>query len=120
MKRQYRLRDRADFQRTRQEGKCWGHRLVVLCALRNNLAYSRFGFAASRRIGKAVVRNRARRRMREIIRVNMSAIAPGWDVVLIARPALLQATYSELRDAICELLRRAGLWVTEPHVLPAG
>ncbi|MGC8878907.1 MAG: ribonuclease P protein component [Anaerolineae bacterium] len=112
MKRKYRLRDRADFQRTRQEGKCWGHRLVVLCALRNSLGYSRFGFAASRRIGKAVVRNRARRRMREIIRVNMPAVEPGWDIVLIARPALLQATYSELTEAICELLRRAGLWVS--------
>lgn len=118
MKRKYRLRNRVDFQRTRQEGKCWEHRLIVLCALRNSLGYSRFGFASSRRIGKAVTRNRARRRMREIIRLNMSAVEPGWDIVLIARPALSQATYSELTDAIHVLLRRAGLWVTEVDPLP--
>ncbi len=118
MKRKYRLRNQADFQRTRQEGKCWGHRLVVLCALRNSLGYSRFGFAASRRIGKAVARNRARRRMREIVRLNISTVEPGWDIVLIARPALLQATYSELTEAIHELLRRAGLWITETGQLP--
>ncbi|MCS7260996.1 MAG: ribonuclease P protein component [Anaerolineae bacterium] len=119
MKRKYRLRKRADFQRTRQKGKCWEHRLVVLCVLRNHLEYSRFGFAASRRIGKAAVRNRARRRMREIVRLNMAAIEPGWDVVFIARPALLEATYSELTDAICALLQRAGLWVKETRPLPA-
>jgi len=85
----------------------------VLCALRNSLGYSRFGFAASKRIGKAVVRNKARRRMREIMRLKRSMVKPGWDIVLIARPALVQAPYNELVDAVCELLQRAGLWVAE-------
>ncbi len=115
MKRKYRLRDRDDFLRTRQEGKCWGHRLIVLCALPNSLGYSRFGFAASKRIGTAVVRNRARRRMREVVRLKWSAIRPGWDVVLIARPALVQATYGELSEAIGGLLQRAGLWILEAN-----
>jgi ribonuclease P protein component len=110
MQRKYRLRRNSEFQRTRQEGKCWSHRLLVLCALRNDLSYSRFGFAASRRIGNAVARNRVRRRMREVVRLERQTISPGWDVVLVARAAIAQATYAETTLAVRQLVSRAGLW----------
>jgi ribonuclease P protein component len=110
MERRYRLAASADFQRTRQQGKCWSHRLVILCALRNNLDHSRFGFAASRRIGKATVRNRARRRMREVVRLERASIVQGFDMVIIARPPIVQATYAEIALAVCGLLGRATSW----------
>jgi ribonuclease P protein component len=109
MERKYRLRLNADFQRTRKEGKSWANRLMVLCALPNNLEHSRFGFAASKRIGKAVVRNRVRRRMREAVRLRRNLIAGGWDMVFIARPPIARATYAEIAHAIEELLSRANL-----------
>jgi ribonuclease P protein component len=109
MERKYRLKLNADFQRVRQKGKSWANRLIVLCALPNDLQHSRFGFAASKRIGKAVVRNRVRRRMREAVRLRRALIAEGWDVVLIARPAIRRATYAEIAWAIEDLLRRANL-----------
>ncbi len=110
MERRYRLRGNVEFRRTRQEGKCWSHRRLVLCAVRNDLSYSRFGFGASRRVGNAVARNRARRRMREIVRLERQAITQGWDVVLVARAPIAQATHAEATLAVRQLVSRAGLW----------
>lgn len=81
----------------------------MLCALPNGLAWSRFGFSVSRQIGKAVVRNRVRRRMREAVRLQMPAIAPGWDVVFIARRPIAQATYRQISQACQRALARAQL-----------
>jgi ribonuclease P protein component len=110
MERKYRLRLNSDFRRVRQKGKSWANRLVVLCALPNDLEHSRFGFAASKRIGKAVVRNRVRRRMREAVRLRCGLISDGWDLVFIARSAIRQATYAEIAEGVEHLLRRAKLY----------
>ena len=109
MERKYRLRLNADFQRVRQKGRSWANRLVVLCALPNELEHSRFGFAASKRIGKAVVRNRVRRRMREAVRLRFVAIQEGWDMVFIARSAIADSNHAELSSAVEDLLTRANL-----------
>jgi ribonuclease P protein component len=112
MERKHRLRQNADFQRVRKEGRSWSHRLIILCALRNDLEYSRFGFAVSRRVGKAVTRNRVRRRMREVVRLELWSIAQGWDLVFVARPVAAQAAYGDMASAIAEVMRRAGLSTT--------
>lgn len=110
MERKYRLRLNADFKRVRRRGKSWANHLMVLCALPNELEHSRFGFAASKRIGKAVVRNRVRRRMREAVRLRRAFIADGWDVVFIARSATGRASYAEIVQGVENLLRRAELY----------
>jgi ribonuclease P protein component len=109
MERKYRIRLDADFQRARREGRSWADHLVVLRALPNDLAYSRFGFAASKRIGKAVDRNRVRRRMREAVRLRRASIIGGWDIIFVARPPIAHATYAEIAHAIGDLLVRANL-----------
>ena len=116
----YRLRERERFQQIRREGKTREDRLVVLVCLQNELPYSRFGFSASRRVGKAVVRNRARRLMRESAH-HASQIHPGWDIVFIARSALARATFWQV-DASCrKLLGQAGLlYDTQVPSLPAA
>lgn len=73
------------------------------------MPYSRFGFAAGKHLGSAVVRNRAKRRMREVVRLRQACIAPGWDVLLIARKPIADATYQEIERAIAQLLRQAKL-----------
>ena len=82
---------------------------MILVALPNQLPYSRFGFTASKRIGKAVTRNRARRRMREAVRLRMKEIKPGWDLVFIARKPIVHATFQEIQAATEQLLAQADL-----------
>ena len=109
MKKRFRLRKNSDFQRVRREGRSWAHPLLVLCALRNDLGYSRFGFSASKRVGGAVVRNRAKRLTREATRLRQAMIADGWDVVIIARQPMREANFPQVDQAVEQLLRRARL-----------
>ncbi len=105
----YRLRRPAEVNRVRQTGKSWRHPLVILLVQSNSLDVSRFAFIASRHVGQAVQRNRAKRVLRESVRIHLSQIQPGWDCVLIARPFLLQATFGEVDTAVTQLLQRAKL-----------
>lgn len=109
MKRLYRLRRQERFRQVRSEGKSWASSLLVLAASPNGLDHSRFGFSVSRRLGVAVRRNLMRRQLREITRLHMALIRPGWDVVVIARPPAAQADFATLKTAYLSLLRRAQL-----------
>jgi ribonuclease P protein component len=119
MHKKHRLRANADFQHVRREGRTSVHPLLVISVLPNGLEQSRFGFAVSRQVGKAVQRNRVRRRMRESIRmrVQRNEVAAGWDVVLIARTPIRDASFQEVDAAIGLLLRRAGLGDGHPAQL---
>jgi ribonuclease P protein component len=110
MEKRFRLRKNSDFQRVYRKGHSWVHPLLVLYALRNDLGYSRFGFSASKQVGGAVVRNRARRLMREAIRLRQAMIADGWDMVIIARRPMGEANFHQVDQAAEQLLRRARLW----------
>ena len=88
-------------------GSAWVSNLLVIRSLPNGLSFSRYGFSISRRVGKAVVRNRMRRRIREILR--QVPVKPGWDIVVIARVAAAAANYAGLRQTVLELLARARL-----------
>jgi len=103
------LRTRAEFERVRREGNSWSHRLLVLVACRNELQLTRVGMMASRSVGGAVERNRARRLMREAWRIYAAHIVPGWDALLIARTAITQVKMQEVAVALESLLRRAQL-----------
>jgi len=88
-------------------GRSWVGGLVVMKALPNGLALSRYGFSVSRRVGKAVIRNRVKRLFRHILR--LKSLEPGWDIVFIARPLAANADYAGLEKAIDDLLSRARL-----------
>ncbi len=93
------------------EGSTWVSNLVVMKSLANRLSLSRYGLSVSRRVGKAVVRNRVRRLFREILRP--ITLKPGWDIVFIARPPAAAADYATLRKSVLGLLSRAQLLAKE-------
>jgi ribonuclease P protein component len=109
MEREHRLRDDQRFQRVKKEGRSWSNSLLVLCALPNGLDHSRFGFSVSKRVGKAVVRNRIKRLLREATRARKAVIVPGQDLVFIARNPMGEAGYRQVDQAVEQLLTQAGL-----------
>ena len=123
-----RLRSVTDFERVRREGRSHAHPLIVLLVhprprpatpeagpavgelpITPAPELSRFGFAAGKGVGTAVVRNRAKRLLREAVRAQLPDIEAGWDLVFIARRAMGSATLDQTRAAVKQLLQRAGV-----------
>jgi ribonuclease P protein component len=98
-----------DFAAIQERGTSRSHPLLVVRLLRTDLGTTRFAFATGRRLGGAVVRNRVRRRLREALRVMAPSFRPGWDVLIIARPALVEADHDALVGALRRLLARGGV-----------
>ncbi len=109
VKRAWRLKSGADVQRVWQQGSTWAHPLVILRARPNGLEQSRVAFVVSKKVGKAVARNRVKRLLREAMRQLFPRIVPGYDIVLIARGAIVGVHLSVIAAAVEELLRRAKL-----------
>ncbi len=84
---------------------------MVLIARRNHLERTRTAVAAGRSVGGAVKRNRAKRRIRAVIRAHQQQIAPGWDLILLARRPIHAASHADLVGALTDVLQRANLWV---------
>ncbi|MAS34622.1 MAG: ribonuclease P protein component [Anaerolineaceae bacterium] len=109
MERRLRLRAPADFERMRRQGRKFQHALFMLSVLPNDLAHNRYGIVTSKRIGKAVVRNRSRRLLREVLRSFHPDLKPGYDVVVIARPAIVGQPFWAVQRIMNELIAQAGL-----------
>ena len=109
IKRAWRLKSEADVQRVWQQGSTWAHPLVILRARANGLTQTRAAFVVSKKVGKAVARNRAKRLMREATRELFPRIASGYDLVLIGRPPIVEASLNQVSTALLNLLERAHL-----------
>jgi ribonuclease P protein component len=116
VQRKFRLTRSEDFKRVRRIGKSYAHPLVVLVAYASEISAhtcARVGVAAGKTVGTAIQRNRAKRLLREALRPHLPAIAAVWDLVLIARPALANATLDDTRAALFNVLRRAKILPTD-------
>ena len=98
---------RKAFSEVFQKGRGWGSRELSLRAKPNGLEVSRFGFVVSKRLGRAVRRNRLKRLLRESCR--RLPVKPGWDLVFVARKELKEADFWQVRGIVERLVRRAGL-----------
>ena len=105
------LKENRDFSRAYSRGSKAINHCMVLYARKNNKGINRFGITVSSKLGKAVVRNRIRRRLREIYRLNESRFRPGYDIVAVARYRAVSAKYSELSESFMTLSERLGLFL---------
>lgn len=117
MRREYRLRRSADFERARTTGRGCTHPLLV-CYIypRQDDSPTRVGITVGKRNGKAVVRNRIRRRVREAVRGLHPSLAAGYDLMLIARAPAAEANLKDLTAALRWLFQRAGVCKDEERV----
>lgn len=103
------LRRDKDFSSVYKKGKSVAEKYVVLYYLENNLPYNRQAFLASKKVGKSVERNRARRLMKESFRELTPFIKEGKDLIFIARKSILERKCKEVHASMKRALERAGL-----------
>ena len=82
---------------------------LVLYARKNRMDVNRVGITVGKKLGKAHVRNRTRRRIREVYRLNELKFQPGWDIVVVARSRAVDAPFDKLTGSYLSLAMRAGL-----------
>lgn len=105
---QNRLKKKKDFERVFKEGKGYKENFLYLKIAKNDLPASRFGFVVGKKYsGKAVLRNKIKRRLREIVKTNLPSIKPGLDGVMIVLPGLLIDNFWELEDIAIKLLKKS-------------
>ena len=82
--------------------------MVIYCR-KNKLDHNRLGLTASTKLGHAVVRNRCRRRLREVYRLNNPKLRQGWDIILVARSRTATISWQELNDTFMRLCGKLNL-----------
>ncbi len=109
MERRLRLTRNQDFQRLRQDGRVARHPSMIVSYAANNLSHNRYGFITTKQLGKAIVRNRTRRIMRECVRDLHPKLEHGFDIVIIVRPPTVGQPFSIVKRILYELFIRANL-----------
>ena len=82
---------------------------LVLYARKNRTPGNRVGITVSKKLGKAHIRNRTRRRIREVYRLNEEKFRPGWDIVVVARSKAVDAPFDKLVKGYLALAQKAGI-----------
>jgi ribonuclease P protein component len=107
----FRLKKPGDFQICYRQGKSSRGRLTTIYCRPNGLTYNRVGFSTGKRLGGAVVRNRIKRRLREIMRLAEAdkRLKTGYDIILAPKPSAVDVGYQELRGSVYAGLKKLGL-----------
>ena len=110
MQKRYRLSKREDFSKVYRSGKSAANQqFVIYCMPNPDVAHFRAGVSASKKLGGAVVRNRLRRMVKEIVRNHASKIRPHYDFIIIVRKPAVTMDYRGMEKSLLHLLRKASL-----------
>jgi len=104
LQRNLRLRQRSLFRKVFAQGKSFSGKYVIIYVAEGP---SKFGFVASKKVGTAVERNRAKRLMREVIRLNLDKIKENTQIICIARASIKGVSYSQVENSLLQSLRKA-------------
>ncbi|WP_209810570.1 ribonuclease P protein component [Ammoniphilus resinae] len=111
MKSKFRLRDQDDFQKVFQKGRSTANRQFVIYVLpKEGQDQLKIGISVSKKLGKAVVRNRIKRLIREALRLNLSSIKWTGDLIVIARGPVAEMGYQEVADSLVHCLKKAKVY----------
>ena len=114
MKRATTLKENYEFRRMYAKGKSGVSPCLVVYCRPNHRAHNRLGITVGAKLGHAVVRNRVRRRLREIYRLNQPRMKQGYDVVLVGRVRAVSASYQELERAFLRVCEKLSLLENDP------
>lgn len=109
MKAEITVKENYEFRRIYRKGKSVVTPYLVLYCQKNRQGKTRLGVTVSTKLGKAVVRNRVRRRLREIWRLHLPEMEKGWDIVLVARGRSVNGSYQKMDKAYLHALSEVGL-----------
>ncbi|MNI13386.1 Ribonuclease P protein component [compost metagenome] len=113
----YRLTKREDFNKVYRYGKSMANQQFVLYYMpQPKLEQFRLGVSVSKKVGNAVVRNRLRRMMKEIVRLNKDRMTLQYDYILIARKPVLEMDYQAMEKSIFHVIRKASLYKKDSHL----
>lgn len=114
----YKLRKNQEFRLVYRRGKSYANKLLVLYVFYNkkNITeeynmYNKLGISVSKKVGNSVVRSRSKRLIYESYRLNVSDIKVGYDFVFVARSAINEKKYSDVEEAMINLLKKAGIYL---------
>ena len=108
------VKENYEFRRIYRKGKSAVSPQLVLYCQRNRRGHSRLGVSVSTKLGCAVVRNRVRRRIREIYRLNKPNMLPGYDLIVVARVRAVETDYQKLDRTYLRLLEQLDLLREDP------
>jgi len=103
----YRINSKKQYDYIYKNGKRIPAKYIIVFAIPNKMEYSRFGFVTSKKIGNAVIRNRAKRQSRAIVQKNLQHIKTGFDYVIIARYNIKEAIFALLEKDLLNALKKA-------------
>lgn len=102
------LKKNVEFQRVYSARCITGNKTFTLFIRKNNLDYARVGFTITKKVGNAVTRNKFKRRLRDIYRVNYNKLKPGYDYVFVLKKEAVNLSYNDLENSFLHVLRKVG------------
>ncbi len=109
LNKEYRINKKKEYNNIYKKGKKIPGKYMVLFITNGEREHGRYGIVTSKKVGNAVQRNRAKRRLREVVYRNMNNIKGSIDVVIVARPAIRAASFDEVNNEYIRVMRKAGL-----------
>lgn len=109
MEKVYRLRSNMEFKKVYNGGKSYWNRNLVLYVRKNDMGNTRVGYSITKKIGNSVVRNKIRRRMKEVYRLKFDGVKSNYDLIFIPKRNVTDISYRDLESAMLHILKIAGV-----------
>ncbi|MFI3210854.1 MAG: ribonuclease P protein component [Peptostreptococcaceae bacterium] len=106
------LRKDKEFRKVYQRGKSFANKYLVIYIMKNNLDDNRLGISVSKKIGKAIIRNKVKRRIREAYRLHIDEklTINGYDIIFIARKPSSDCSYTDIEKSVISLFKKSNLY----------